>query len=89
MEKEEGLDKDMTTQKMVSNLDKFYLFSKLKHTTDMFAQGFLYGKQFKYHLIEPIMGYLKDNLNQYEDSPAIIIYYQNCPDEYGTKRRTL
>ncbi len=75
LQTEEGIDQDMSLQGVLNNLDKFYLFTKLKMSSDLFAQSVLYGKSFNSKLLDHLLEYLKDNLSGYEDTPAIVIYY--------------
>lgn len=76
MQTEEGMEKDMSIQRMLDNLDRYYLFVKLKYSADLIAQKSNYAKELKLNMLDNILQYLDNHISQFSHNPSILIYHQ-------------
>ncbi len=78
-------------QKMLNYLDRFYLTSKLRNCCHLQTNMMLMNTHFNFYFLEEILEHVRNNLDLYQDTPAIEIYYtilmsmldENNPGHYN------
>ncbi|HXH19780.1 MAG TPA: hypothetical protein VNJ07_11935 [Chitinophagales bacterium] len=65
---------DESLQRAIDNLDLYYLAQKLKYSCELFNRKNIVAADYRLRLLDEILLYVKDK--DFEDAPAIAIYYQ-------------
>jgi hypothetical protein len=67
--------KDESLQQKVDALDRFYLSAKLKNACEMVNRQHVISERYHFWLTQEVMHYLRHNIEDYREHPAILIYF--------------
>ena len=62
-------------QKMVDNLDQFYLVEKLQTTCHLTANMILINTKYNFHFLEELIDYIQNHWENYEENASIKLYF--------------
>lgn len=66
---------DESLQQKVDALDLFFLTAKLRNTCEMINRQHVIAERYHFWLTEEVMKYLREHINDYEEQPAIMVYF--------------
>lgn len=67
--------KSSLLQKMIDNLDKYYIAEKLKNCCHLTANMIMMNTQYEFYFLEELLGFIKKNWELFKDDPPIAMYY--------------
>lgn len=67
---------DWSIQKKQNHLDHFYFAEKLKDACEMMMRSKILQVEYNYTMLEDIIKEIEKNIDQYNNIPSIIVYYQ-------------
>ena len=62
-------------QKMIDNLDQYYLVEKLQITCRLTANMILINTNYNFHFLEELLAYMHKHWDYYKQNPSIELYY--------------
>ncbi len=62
-------------QKMLDNLDAFYISEKLRHACHLTANMMVMNTQYDFHFLDELLEYLHTNWQRYETDASIALYF--------------
>lgn len=62
-------------QRMLDNLDLFYLAEKLRHVCHLTANMMIMNTQYHFRFLDEILVHIRENWDDFKDVDAIIVYY--------------
>lgn len=71
----EDRSKPALLQSMVDNLDRYYILEKLRHSCHIQANVMMMNTAYKFHFLQELLAYIKDNWQEYENDTPIVLYY--------------
>jgi hypothetical protein len=86
----EDRTKSTLFQKMLNNLDRFYIVEKLRNSCHLTANMIMLNTNYNFHFLDELLNYIQDNMADFEDDLSIIMYYtilmslreENNPEHY-------
>jgi hypothetical protein len=69
------VERDESLQKKTDSLDMFYISAKLRDCCEMLNRTQIIQSSYRMYMLEPISEFIRDEIQDYEQYPAIGIYY--------------
>ena len=71
----EDRSKPTLLQGMVDSLDRYYILEKLRHSCHIMANVMMMNTAYKFHFLQELLAYMKENWAEYENDTPIVLYY--------------
>ncbi len=86
----EDRTKSTLFQKMLNNLDRFYIVEKLRNSCHLTANMIMLNTNYEFHFLDELLKYIQDHMADFENDLSIIMYYtilmslreENNPEYY-------
>ncbi|GJM34028.1 MAG: hypothetical protein DHS20C18_30290 [Saprospiraceae bacterium] len=71
----EDRSQSMGLQRMLDNLDRYYIIEKLRNCSQLTANMMALNTRYTFHFLDELLHYIKNNWSEYEQDTTIVLYY--------------